>query len=520
MDTATPDTDHGRPAFRICLATQHAKAVFLPLALMYIKATLVERGGIDPADVSVLELPVDEPNEVHMARILAQNPDVVGLSCYVWNVTAMHVLGRALKQHRPEVKIVLGGPEVGPVARTVMTTHPYVDVIVRSEGELPMMHLVEAWRSNASLHLVQGICFRDGEALVETPDAPVLRDLNELPSPHQDLYAPYDGRSVAIETQRGCVFRCSFCFYNKELSIRNRRFDLDRVTREIDYWLARDIRALYLMDPVFNLNLSRAKEICRFLAAHNRRGVRIHAEIWAEFVDEELAQLMKDAGFSYLEVGLQTTEEAVLAAVDRRLRLKPFLDGLDHLQRVGLRYELHLIYGLPGETQETFRRALDFAAALGPPRLSIFMLMVLPGTQLWRDASTFDLEFESDPPYHVLRHTSMTPADVDAGWALVAAQRWFRRSAVVRLLARWPGIGLSATLDAWSAWRAGRQEFVDATSESVGFLEWFCTSRQVPMPFVRALLEHDAEHAFADADVDRRATSPPDACPADVISRE
>ena len=108
----------------------------------------------------------------------------------------------------------------------------------------------------------------------------ILLDLNQLASPHTVRLATTEKRVVCIETQRGCVFRCSFCFYNKDLSIRNRRFDLERVKREIRFWLERDVQELYLMDPVFNLNAERAKEICRFIAAHNHQRIPVHTEVW------------------------------------------------------------------------------------------------------------------------------------------------------------------------------------------------------------------------------------------------
>src|SRR5205823_654325 len=109
-------------------------------------------------------------------------------------------------------------------------------------------------------------------------------------------------------------------------------------------WLQRDVGELYLMDPVFNLNAARAKEICRFIAEHNSRRIGVHAEIWAEFVDDELARLMHDANFRFLEVGLQSTDTTALATVERRLKLERFLEGIDHLKRQKLDFELQLIF--------------------------------------------------------------------------------------------------------------------------------------------------------------------------------
>ena len=261
----------------------------------------------------------DSPEEI-ARRVLQGEPGVVGLSCYVWNIKTLMAASRHIKRLRPEVRIVLGGPEVGPVARSVLEHNPSVDCVVKSEGELAFNEIVRAWSGGSDLAAVKGICFRRESDVLDTGGATTLHDLNHLASPLQMLEGDPKGRIICIETQRGCVFRCNFCFYNKDLSIRNRRFDLDRVKQEIAFWLQQDISQIYLMDPIFNLNAARAKEICRFVAEHNRKRIEFHTEVWAEFIDEEMARLMHAANFRFLEVGLQTTDDQVLVTVERRLK--------------------------------------------------------------------------------------------------------------------------------------------------------------------------------------------------------
>ena len=467
---------------RISLATQHANAAFTPLALMYIRAYLVERDGWDARDVVIVEfLPGADPGAA-AAAILATEPDIVALSCYVWNIVTMRAVCEILRRERPGVLIVLGGPEVGPVGERVLRATP-ADAVVKSEGEVPFSQIAAAARAGAPLTGVAGLWVREGARIVETPDAPIVMDLNTLPSPHQPAFLPPGRRFVSIETQRGCVFRCNFCFYNKDLSIRNRRFDLDRVLGEILFWLDRDVIQIYLMDPVFNLNAKRAKDICRFIAAHNARGVKFHAEVWAEFIDDELAALMRAANLQFVEVGLQTTEETALAAVERRLRMEPFLAGLEHLKRHGIGFDLQLIYGLPGDTLASFRRSLDFAARLDPPALSVFVLMVLPGTELWRKAEAIGLRYDSEPPYYVRSHPGMSEADVDAGWRMSEALDEIGDAKTVRLLCREPHVGLSDVVDAWIERRDAR-----------GAIRDVCDRRGIPSAFYDAC----AVREFAD----------------------
>jgi anaerobic magnesium-protoporphyrin IX monomethyl ester cyclase len=477
---------------RICLATQHADADFAPLALLYLKASLISQLQVRGEDVAVLEFPDStSPGDI-AERILALEPDILGLSCYVWNITTLTAVCRLVKMRRPETRIVLGGPEVGPVAASVLDANRAADVVVRSEGERPFAAIVSGWIGGGDLADVPGITYRDADGIRATCDAPIVQDLNELASPHLTLDSDLTGRSVCIETQRGCVFRCNFCFYNKDLSIRNRRFDLDRVKQEIAHWLRQDIRELYLMDPIFNLNAARAKEICRFIAARNHRGAGVHAEVWAEFIDDEMACLMRDAGFTFLEVGLQSTADAALATVERRLRLQRFLDGVAALKRHGLWWELQLIVGLPGETRASFRRSLNFAASLDASVLAVYPLMVLPGTELWRKAGDLRLVFDPDPPYHVRSHYSMSEDDIAYGFRVVRALQDIGDVRALRRLARERGLAYADLLDAWIAWDDAHPGIETIGYRAKHFLIELCDRERIPAEVSRSLASCEA----------------------------
>lgn len=470
---------------KICLATRHADAFFSPLALLYLKAYLVSRCGYCAGDVSIVECAATADGAAIAEAVLATDPDVVGLSCYVWNIAALTAACRVIKARRPGVRLVLGGPEVGPIAASVLRANPAVDAVVRSEGERPFAEIVGAWSAGRAIDEVPGISFRRDPEIAETGDAPILRDLNELPSPHLSLPFDLAGRIVCLETQRGCVFRCNFCFYNKDLSIRNRRFDLERVAQELRFWLERDPHEIYLMDPIFNLDAARAKAICRVIAAHNHRAIPIHAEIWAEFVDEELAALMRDAHFHFLEVGLQSTDDTALATVERRLRLQRFLDGVRLLNQYGLKWELQLIFGLPGETRASFRKSLSFASSLDPHELAVYPLMVLPGTELWRKADGLRLAFDGEPPYRVRSHFSMPAEDVVYGDRVVSALQEVGHARTLHLLAREPGLTYADVIDAWIEWD-DRQPGPEAAGYRIKqFILDFCAERRIAPAFYR-----------------------------------
>jgi anaerobic magnesium-protoporphyrin IX monomethyl ester cyclase len=462
-----------------------------------LKASVVGRGGCSAEDVAMLEFRHDAPAEAIADALVDARPDLIGLSCYVWNIRTLLAVARLIRERRPGIHIVLGGPEVGPLAADVLREHPYVDVVVHSEGEVPFADIVEARRNGRGLEGVPGISFRDGESIVDAGPAPLVGDLDAYPSPHLARYVDYNRRAVCIETQRGCVFHCNFCFYNKDYSLRNRRFSIDRVKQELLLALEQDVMEIYLMDPVFNLNAARAKEICRFIAEHNHRRIPIHSEIWAEFLDDETASLMQQAGFRFLEVGLQTTDPTALATTERRLRLDRFNEGIAHLHRHGLHFQLQLIYGLPAETRATFAESLDFAMSLDPPELAVFLLLVLPGTELWRKAGELKLDFEREPPYPVRSHLSMSPEDIEYGRRLVLAAGFLQRSRSIRYLAREPQLTFSTIVDEWLASRPDGQEDAGDRETVLVFIKSTCDRRGIPPQFY---LEFAAlEFAEADA---------------------
>lgn len=495
---------------KICLATVHADTRFIPLALLYLKAYLVERRNLAAENVPIMEFASGTtPNDIAQ-QLLQGAPVIVGLSCYAWNVKALMSAAQRIKALQPAVRIVLGGPEVGPVARSVLERHPYIDCIVKSEGERVFADIVATYERGGDIAEVKGICFRNGSLLFETEDAPILHDLNELPSPLGMLVGSPKGRVICIETQRGCVFRCNFCFYNKDLSIRNRRFDLCRVKEEIRFWLQQDIEEIYLMDPVFNLHAARAKEICRFIADHNQRRIEIHTEVWAEFIDDEMARLMHDANFHHLEVGLQTTDANVLAITERRLKLARFIEGIEHLKRYSVPFELQLIYGLPGETRATFRESLNFAASLQPPMLQVFVLMILPGTELSRKTKALRIEFDPEPPYNIRSHYSMSREDVAYGrkvsCALAGDGAW-----TLRILGREAGVQFADFVDEWIEWadanpagpsaRTDPQDRVTRGEHIRQFIRHYCARKRISPTFyeVSAAIESRSFAEFAAA---------------------
>jgi len=198
--------------------------------------------------------------------------------------------------------------------------------------------------------------------------------------------------------------------------------------------------------------------------------------------------LMRDANFTFLEVGLQSTDDTALQTVERRLKLQRFLDGVACVKRHGLTWELQLIFGLPGETRASFRRSLDFAVSLDPSQLAVYPLMVLPGTELWRKAGDVKLAFDPEPPYVVRSHFSMSADDIAYGHRVVRALQELGDSRTLRLLARERGITYADVIDAWLAWDDEHPGLETTGYRVKHFLLEFCERRQIEADAYRARL--------------------------------
>ena len=241
-----------------------------------------------------------EKHDVHQVLyyLSKEKPNIVGFSCYCWNMDKVLDLSRLLKQLYPEIKIILGGPEVGPVAHKYIMENPAVDIIVRGEGEVTFQELLRSYLGvDGSLASVKGITYRENDRIVSTEERPLLDDLGDIPSPYlAGILTPRD-EVTYLETFRGCPYRCAFCFEGKNFP-RLRFFPEEQIKREIELIMSnRTIRSFHVVDSVFNLKKGRLRRLAQMFYDANRFGTGLRTvEIMAELIDEEAVELLKKAG--------------------------------------------------------------------------------------------------------------------------------------------------------------------------------------------------------------------------------
>jgi len=392
----------------ICLET----GTDIQLALYYLKSYLLKRKA---GFKGILRLKIAVYNEnqnlhVIVKNILSSKPDLIGFSCYIWNIDKIIRICRRLKKINPKLMIVLAGPEVTPRAGSILARENSVDAIVRGEGEVSFAELIEVLtRKNPDISSVKGVSFRRGKTIIHNPDRQQLRDINNIPSPYLNGLINLKNKNIIdipLETTRGCFSRCHYCYYHKNLE-QVRYFSLLRVEKELKLILKHKPHEVYLMDATFNSNPARAKKILRMFIKYNK-GSNLHVELKAELVDKEMALLLYRANAYNTEIGIQSVNSKTLKSVNRHLNKEKFKKGITLLNKYGLFYEIQLIDALPFQSYGTLKRSLDWLYELHPAKVEIFKLSIIPGTTLSENLAKFGIAYDPKPPYYAYKSNAIS----------------------------------------------------------------------------------------------------------------
>lgn len=327
-----------------------------------------------------------------LKEIRSLEPQVVAASLYLWNVERTLRLGKAIKESNPQIRLLAGGPETAGDFGLRFPGHPF-DWVHSGEGE-------------AVFPLVLGELSRDLEAGAErllhaAGRATAAFSLEEVPSPYLLGLLPKapDG-SIWVETMRGCPFRCAYCYYGKDFR-ELRRFPSQWLREHVLWAGNKGVKEIYLLDPSFQVAPGLLKRL-EELALWNVLSVPLHTEARVDRINPSLAEGFKKAGFHSLETGLQSIHRQVLRKVGRSGNPRAFAKGAHLLLERGIRLQIDVILGLPGDTPQGFLETIDFLGEQGlGPYVTVFPLLVLPGTRLREKAASWQVAYRSSPPYQV-----------------------------------------------------------------------------------------------------------------------
>ncbi len=343
--------------------------------------------------------------------ILARQPGIVGFSCYLWNIDRTLWICAQLKARCPDIVIVLGGPEITNDNAWVFASGVF-DFAAVGEGEQTFSDLLESiLAGNQDRELIPGLW------RATNPQIPLFRkpiaNLDDVSSPYlEGILNAADERMLLLETIRGCVFKCKFCYYPK--SYDSLYFvSEEKIVANLRHAREAGVTEVVLLDPTLN----QRRDFDGFLKLLARENVgqqfTYFGELRAEGIKAETAKLLREANFTEVEIGLQSVDPATQDLMDRRNNMKAFERGVAALLDAGIRVKVDLIIGLPGDTVDSVRRGFDYLATNKLfTSTQVFNLAILPGTAFRAEAEQLGLNFQSRPPYYVLETPTLNSANL------------------------------------------------------------------------------------------------------------
>ncbi|WP_409305207.1 B12-binding domain-containing radical SAM protein [Peribacillus sp. SCS-155] len=394
----------------IIVSTLNAKFIHTSLSIRYLKASAAPE-----FDVKLAEYTIKDPTMNIVGDLYTKNPDVLGFSCYIWNIEETIKVIQMLKKIKPELIIVLGGPEVTYDVGYWLDRIPQADFIAIGEGEDTFKRLLAEIEGKQEFTNVPGIAYRaDGKKKIQPNGAKL--DLKELPSPYrfEEDIKDLSKRVIYIETSRGCPFSCQFCLSSIEVGVRY--FDREKIKSDIRYLMENGAKTIKFVDRTFNISRSYAMEMFQFLIDEHRPGTVFQFEITADIMRPEVIQFLNDhapAGLFRFEIGVQSTNDHTNDLVMRRQNFEKLTRTVTMVKEGGkIDQHLDLIAGLPEEDYMSFRKTFNDVFAMRPEELQLGFLKMLRGTGLRIRAKEHDYIYSDYSPYEILGNNVLSFDDI------------------------------------------------------------------------------------------------------------
>ena len=394
----------GVVTLRVLLVALNAKYVQTNLALRYLREDIKN----EFPETVLKEATINEPVSRIAGEIFEIKADVIGFSCYIWNLSEIIRIIRHLRLVLPQVRFVLGGPEVAFEAQELMMRNPEIDVVVQGEGERTFLELLRTWQAGKDPQAVHGVVWRCQDKVISNPERIKLMDMTQLPNPYA-LEEKLDDRLVYVETTRGCPFSCQYCLSSAGSGVRF--LEPERFRQIFIELLSYGAKTIKFVDRTFNVRKDHAFSILDIVReevehAHNPQGIRIHCEMAGQLFDEEWLDYLKryPQGLLQLEIGVQSTYRPTLEIISRSQDFdawQKYVLEIQHTTKIPL--HLDLIAGLPRENWDNFRNSFNDVYKVQPNMLQLGFLKVLKGSGLRQRAQEYGLVYQPDPPYIILK---------------------------------------------------------------------------------------------------------------------
>jgi len=384
---------------KILLAACNAKYIHSNLAVYDLQAYASEY-----ADHIVLkEYTINQLKDDIMRDIYLEHPDVVCVSCYIWNLSFVKELMADLTKILPDVDFWAGGPEVSYDAEKFLTENQEFKGVMVGEGEETFKELAGYYieKNPQNLKNMTGICYRDGDQIIHNGWRQIM-DLSRIPFIYKDL-SDFKNRIIYYESSRGCPFSCSYCLSSIDKKLRFR--DTEMVKKELQFFIDNKVPQVKFVDRTFNCKHDHAMAIWKYINEHDNGVTNFHFEISADLLREEELQEMSTMrpGLIQLEIGVQSTNPDTIKAIHRTMDFEKLKGIVDRIHSFGnIHQHLDLIAGLPYEDYDSFRHSFNDVYALKPQQLQLGFLKVLKGSHMMEMCQEYGIVYKTREPYEVL----------------------------------------------------------------------------------------------------------------------
>ncbi|MBI6019548.1 DUF4080 domain-containing protein [Clostridium perfringens] len=381
---------------KILLTAINSKYIHSNLAVRYLKAFTKDldfQGDIK-------EFSINDRVENILEGIIEEKPDVVAFSCYIWNMEFVNRLAELIKLVDPNIEILYGGPEVSYEGKEFLENHEGEYVIV-GEGEKTFREFVLYKLGEGKIEDIKGLNYKRDGKVFENPKRPEM-DMNELVFPYtyeEDI----NNKIVYYEASRGCPFKCKYCLSSVMHGVRF--LDVERVKKELKYFMERGLKLVKFVDRTFNCNREYTVELLKYLSEQETE-TRFHFEVAADLLTEEQIEILNNApkGRFQLEVGVQTTNNEVLHNINRYITYENIKEKvLKVASGKNVMQHLDLIAGLPGEDLESFKKSFNDVHAIRPDEIQLGFLKLLKGSSMREEAEKWGIVYSPYAPYEIIR---------------------------------------------------------------------------------------------------------------------
>lgn len=390
------------------LTTLNAKYIHTSLALRWLYVANKER-----FDLSFCEYTIKQDPKKIAEELLATGSDIIGFGVYIWNVTLVKDIISRLKREKPDLIIIVGGPEVTYEPGFFLENWD-IDYVISGEGEFVLGELLEAIHSGYSPR-IEGVSSK--EIVSRTIIKADLNKLTRLPSPYmlEEDISEMGNKMVYFETSRGCPYQCGYCLSSLEKGVRY--FPMEYIQRNLKYMIDTHARQIKFLDRTFNLKKDHTYAIFDFLIEHTRKNLSCQFEIYADILDDEVINYLNQKlppHFFRFEIGIQSTYGPTNEAVKRKQDFSLLADNIRKLMEGG-KVDLHLdlIAGLPYETFDRFRQSFNEVFALGAKEVQLGFLKMLRGTSLRKRAADYNYKYQEEAPYQIESNASISKQELE-----------------------------------------------------------------------------------------------------------